>query len=76
VVDYLEALLGVSVWGAVKGAFLFALFLYFVFALVVVKQVKMMTQVVSGVLDAPIKVVAWIHLLFSFLVILFALIIL
>jgi len=50
--------------------------LYFVFALVVVKQVKMMTQVVSGVLDAPIKVVAWIHLLFSFLVILFALIIL
>ena len=75
-IDFIESFLGVSVWGVAKWVVFLALFLYFFFALVVVRQVKMMTRVVSGILDLPIKIFAWLHLLFAVLVILFALIIL
>lgn len=60
--SWFNDLIGLSVWALAKGLLLFALGLYLVFALVVVRQVYSMTKVVSGELDWPIKIVVWFHL--------------
>jgi len=74
--NLIDFLVNVSPWGVAKLLIILALVIYLVFAFVVVKQVKMMTQVVSGDLDLPIKILGWLHLVFAFLVILLALIVL
>lgn len=59
----------------VKGLFLFGMLFYFAFGVVVVRQAALMSKTLNGVIDVPIKILAWIHLgmiLGLFLVILFA----
>lgn len=51
-----------------KGFYVLGLFLYLIFAVVVVKQVQMMTEALSGVLLLPIKPLAWFHLFASLVV--------
>jgi len=68
--------LQLSVWGIIKVAVIFALLLYLVFAGVVVRQVFLMTKVVSGGIDFFVKVMAWLHLIFAVAVIVLAIIIL
>ena len=68
--SFLENFLGVSIWSVVKVFFLFALFVYFLFALIVVRQVYLMTQVVSGKIDWLIKIIGWLHLFLTIGVIL------
>lgn len=48
--------------GVVKVMFLIGLFIYFAFAVIVVRQVRMMSQVLSGVLEGLLNLIAWIHL--------------
>jgi len=64
------------VWVVAKVCLLFALGLYILFAFVLVRQVYMMMKVISTPHNWLIKLFAWAHLLGSFLVFLFALIIL
>ncbi|MEK7188820.1 MAG: DUF5657 family protein [Patescibacteria group bacterium] len=66
--------LGISVWLVVKAFFLFAILLYIVFALVVIKQVRLMTDTLEIGLEEIIRLVAYIHLAFAILVFVFALI--
>lgn len=68
--------LNISVWQVVKVAVLFALLLYIVFALVIVKQAKIMTETLEIGFEKMIRMIAWFHLLFSFGVFILALIIL
>jgi len=68
--------LPISFWLIAKICLLFALGLYVIFALVLVRQVYMMTQVISSTHNWLIKAFAWAHLLGSLLVFVFSLIIL
>lgn len=51
-----------------KGAILLSLTLYFVFALVVVRQVALMTDTVHVGLEKEVKILAWLHLIFVIVV--------
>lgn len=74
--EFINFVTGVSIWGVAKIFVIIALFIYAIFAWVIVRQVTMMTRVVSGDLDLPIKVISWLHFLFSLAVIALAFVIL
>lgn len=59
-----NALLNFDPWLILKGFLLVFTFGYFIFALVVVRQVQLMTSVLATNLSPLIKVLAAIHLLF------------
>ena len=65
-----------SIWFFVKIAVLILLALYLVFALVVVRQMKLMTDTLKLGFETPIKILSYIHLGFAVFVFLTALIIL
>lgn len=65
-----------SIWFLVKIAALILLALYLVFALVVVRQTKLMTSTLNLGFETPIKILSYIHLGFAVFVFLTALIIL
>lgn len=69
-------LLGVSILLIAKIFTLFALVLYLIFALVVIRQVALMIDTLNVGFEAPIKLLAYFHLGFAVLVLLIALIIL
>ncbi len=74
--NFIDFIIGVSIWTVIKVFVIIALFIYAFFALVIAKQVGLMTKVISGKLDLPIKIISWLHLFFSLFVIILALIIL
>lgn len=45
-----------------KLLFLAGLGIYLAFALIIVRQVGLMTKTLNGMLDIPIRLVAWVHL--------------
>jgi len=72
----ISPIFGISIWMAVKVAALILLGIYLVFALVVVRQIRLMTTTLSLGFEAPITMLGYIHLAFAILVFLAALIIL
>lgn len=69
-------LLGISVWLIVKIFVLLGLVFYFVFALVVVRQVQLMTETLEVGFETQLKILSYLHLAFAILVFLAALIVL
>jgi len=69
-------ILGVSVWPIIKIFVVLALGLYIAFALVVVRQVQLMTDTLEVGFEGPLRFLAIMHLLFAIAVLIFALIIL
>ena len=65
-----------SIWFFVKIAVLILLALYLVFALVVVRQMKLMTSTLKLGFETPIRILSYAHLVFAVFVFLTALIIL
>jgi len=53
------------VWLFVKAAFLLGLLIYVVFAVVVVRQVKIMMETLDIGFEKPIQTLAYLHLLVS-----------
>lgn len=53
---------------------LFGVAIYITFAVVLIKQVRIMTSTIDVGLEWPIKVVSYLHLAFAILVFLFALV--
>lgn len=68
--------LGISVWLIAKIAALILLGMYLIFALVVVRQVQLMTDTIEVGFETPIRLFAYLHLIFAVLVFLAALIML
>lgn len=54
-----------SIWFLVKIFFLIAIFLYFIFALVIVRQVNLMIDTVEVGFENVIRLIAWGNLLFA-----------
>lgn len=63
-------------WIFVKLLFLIGLLIYLAFAVIVVRQVNLMTQTLNGTFEASLKLISWIHLGVTISIFLLALIIL
>jgi len=70
------ALTGFSIWFVAKILYLFALLIYSVFAVVIVRQVGLMIHTLEVGFELPIRLIAWGHLLFSVGILILAIIIL
>lgn len=69
-------LFSISIWTVAKILVCFALLLYIVFAIVVVRQVSLMIETLNGQLELPLKTITTIHLLGAILVFVLALLVL
>jgi hypothetical protein len=72
--ELIAALINFDFWSLGKIFVLIGLFVYLVFAFIVVRQVKLMTQVISGLLTGFLRAVAWAFFLFSLGIFVFTLI--
>ena len=63
-------------WGIAKAFILFGMTMYVVFGFVIVRQVKLMTDTLQLGFEGMIKILSYVHLLFTIAVFIFALIIL
>lgn len=72
----INPIFGISIWLVVKIAVLILLSMYLIFALIIVRQTKLMTSTLTLGFETPIIMLGYIHLAFSVLVFLAALIIL
>lgn len=61
----ISAVTNINIWSIGKLFVLIGLAVYAIFAFVVVRQVKLMTEVVSGILTHSLRIVSWIFFLFS-----------
>ncbi|KKU12174.1 MAG: hypothetical protein UX19_C0005G0006 [Candidatus Woesebacteria bacterium GW2011_GWA1_45_8] len=68
--------LGITIWPVVKFFVIIALAIYAIFAGVVLKQIKMMTDTIEVGFEAPVRFIGLAHFLFAVAVLIFALIIL
>jgi uncharacterized membrane protein len=71
--EFLNTILNINLWQIAKIFVLIGLGVYAVFAFVVVSQVKLMTQVVSGILTNTLRVLSWLFFLFSISIFIFTL---
>ncbi|MCX6724801.1 MAG: hypothetical protein NTV20_01735 [Candidatus Shapirobacteria bacterium] len=63
-------------WFLIKILFVIGFGLYIAFAAIVIRQVKVMSEVVEGLSVWPLKIFAWAHLAFAVFVFLLSLTIL
>ena len=68
--------MGISVWLVAKIAALILLGMYLIFALVVVRQVQLMTDTLEVGFETEVRLLSFIHLLFAIAVLIFAIIVL
>jgi len=66
--NLIETLANIDIWLIGKIFVLLGLAVYVVFAFIVVRQVKLMTDVVSGILTGFLRVISWLFFLFSIFV--------
>lgn len=71
--DIIDSIFNINIWQVGKFFVLVGLFVYLVFSFVVVRQVKLMTQVVSGILTNSLRALSWIFFLFSLFIFIFVL---
>ena len=67
---------GIQIWMVVKILAIILLAMYLVFSLVVVRQVKLMTDTLNLGFESFVKLLAYTHLMFATLVFLVAIVIL
>lgn len=72
----IDPFFSISIWFIVKIAALILLGIYLIFALIVVRQTKLMTSTLTLGIEAPIILLSYIHLAFAIVVFLAALLIL
>jgi hypothetical protein len=56
-----------------KTAIILLMLVYLVFAVILVKQVRLMTDTLKVGFEAPVRMFAYLHFLFAFVVLLYAL---
>ena len=69
-------ILGISIWLIAKIVALVLLGMYFIFALVVVRQAQLMTDTIEVGFEVPIRLFSYLHLIFAIVIFVAALIIL
>jgi len=74
--EVLNTILGINILQIGRVFVLIGLAVYIIFAFVVVRQVKLMTEVVSGMMTGFLRLVAWAFFLFSIFIFIFTLLVL
>jgi len=76
--NLIQSLVSVTIdgWFFIKLLFLLGFLFYIAFAIVVVRQINLMIQTLDGVLNLPLKLIAWVHLGVALLIFFLALTIL
>jgi len=64
------------IWVFIKILFVIGFALYLAFAVIVIRQVKIMGEVIEGLSIWPLRILAWTHLLVAILIFLLSLIVL
>ena len=64
------------IWVFIKILFVIGFALYLAFAVIVIRQVKIMGEVIEGLFTWPLRVLSWIHLLVAIFIFLLSLILL
>lgn len=65
--------INLPIWFFAKVLFLFAILVYVFFAAVVVRQVYLMTNTIKVGFETPLRLIAWLHMIFAIGVFLLAL---
>jgi len=65
-----------SLWFFIKLLFLIGLLIYLAFAVIVVRQVSLMTRALNVELETSLKLISWVHLVVAIGVFLLAVVIL
>ena len=73
---FLELITAIQIWDIARLIVVFVLFLYTLFALIVLKQVNLMSKTLIVPIDSAIKIIVRFHLYLAALIFLLALIIL
>ena len=73
-IPILNLLLGIEVWQIAKALILFSVFLYLIFALVIIRQVSLMLDTLEVELEGLIKFIAWLHLILVVVVLVFGIV--
>lgn len=63
--NFLNSIISFNIWSIGKLFVLVGLAVYVIFAFIVVRQVKLMTEVISGFLTNFLRLVSWLFFLFS-----------
>jgi len=71
--QFVFSLLNINFWAIIKAFVLLGFLVYAIFAFVVVRQVKLMTEVVNGMMTVALRFVSWLFFLFSVIVFIFVL---
>ncbi len=66
---------GGFIWILVKIALTILLLIYLVFALVIVKQARIMTETLEIGFETPIKIISYLHFLFALGILVYVLVI-
>lgn len=74
--NIVNGIININIWGIGKLFVLVGLAVYVIFAFIVVRQVKLMTEVVSGILTGFLRIISWLFFLFSIFVFIFVLLVL
>ncbi|KKQ76770.1 MAG: hypothetical protein UT00_C0033G0007 [Parcubacteria group bacterium GW2011_GWA1_38_7] len=69
-------IIGISLWSILKIFILIVLALYIIFAVVVIRQVQLMTDTLEVGFEAQLRLLSFVHLLFAIAVLVFAVLIL
>jgi hypothetical protein len=69
-------IIGISIWGVLKILIIAVMSLYIFFAIVVVRQVQLMTDTLEVGFEWQLRLISFIHLLFAVAVLVFAVLIL
>jgi len=73
--DFIQLIFSISLLSVFKLLILLSLALYFIFSLIVVRQVRIMTSTFQTGLEEVLQLISWLHLalvIIIFIVILFA----
>lgn len=57
-----EFIIRFNTWSLIKALSLVGLLIYVAFAVIVVRQVGLMTRTVNDPLNWPLRLIAWVHL--------------
>jgi hypothetical protein len=65
-----------NIWLPVGIFYLIALFIYFLFSFIIIRQIHLMTQTLNGSMDSYIKTIGYLNLAFSIIIFIVGLIVL
>jgi hypothetical protein len=74
--DIFNFLTTITVWHLLKIFILMALLVYLVFSILVLRQVKIMTETFKTGFELPLRIISWVHLILVCLLIVIGLVVL